>query len=794
MSGSTRRLLGATALSSMILHDQVFCEALAGQDDVPEFGAVGDRNLIESFEGDLHDFARMVIQALRDKVKPKDGEEFWTRAFFKNFLVVERQDAKLWRYTYSVGADDKITFGKGEEVKEAFVTVGDQMTEAEAENPFLEATDKKAAKWRIRVIRAGMSGNNTFYPDAMLREGAPMFEGARVFVKSDQEHLSGQGKDVRNLVGGLSNVAFVEGATANTGEIHATLSLIEPEGRVGSLIAGAWDNGLTNLFGFSINARGQGTTKQRGGKPFREAVSFTKVLSVDLIVEPGAAGGVIDLIEAQSEEDVIMDRAQLIALLKGMKLYEAKHDAMSDDELSTAFAEAVQGAVQPSTTQATQPATTDVNLQEAVAAAVAEATNLIEARSNARTLINGSSLPQMAKDRLVNRFSTEVNFTEAQVKDAIKDEAAYLGGAGGGHVTGLGNQSRITAGESRFEKTQDMLEAFFDPAHKDHRHARSFRECYVQITGDTRVTGDLRQCDDSLMREALGSDSFSNVLGDGIRRRMLADYNVMTVLDAWRQLVSVTNVNDFRTQERTRMGGYGDLPIVNEKDPYLALASPTDEKATYGVKKRGGTETLTLELIKNDDVGAIRRIPTQLSRSAKRTISKFVFGFYMDNPVIYDGVNLFHADHNNLGTTALGTASFAAGRLAMMHQTQMDSGEKLSIGPKFMLVPDTLEETAADMFRRNTENDKTFIQSLTPIIVPVWCFEDANDWCLQADPSDIPFIEIGYLDGQEEPEIFVQDNPNVGSMFSNDQITYKIRHIYGGNVTDYRGGYKAVVA
>jgi hypothetical protein len=31
-------------------------------------------------------------------------------------------------------------------------------------------------------------------------------------------------------------------------------------------------------------------------------------------------------------------------------------------------------------------------------------------------------------------------------------------------------------------------------------------------------------------------------------------------------------------------------------------------------------------------------------------------------------------------------------------------------------------------------------------------------------------------------------------MFSNDQLTYKIRHIYGGNVLDYRGMHKAVVA
>ena len=54
-------------------------------------------------------------------------------------------------------------------------------------------------------------------------------------------------------------------------------------------------------------------------------------------------------------------------------------------------------------------------------------------------------------------------------------------------------------------------------------------------------------------------------------------------------------------------------------------------------------------------------------------------------------------------------------------------------------------------------------------------------------------IEIGFLDGNEEPELFVQDNPTSGSVFTNDQITYKIRHIYGGAVIDYRAFQGSVV-
>ena len=274
----------------------------------------------------------------------------------------------------------------------------------------------------------------------------------------------------------------------------------------------------------------------------------------------------------------------------------------------------------------------------------------------------------------------------------------------------------------------------------------------------------------------------------------LAEYRAAVDFDGWRQLVNVVPVNDFRMQHRTRWGGYGDLPAVAEGADYLPLTSPTDEEATYGVTKRGGTEDVTLEMITNDDVGAIRRIPTKLSRAAKRTLAKFVFDFLRANPAVYDGKALFHADHNNLFTLALEKDALAAHRLAMLKQTELSSNDRIGITPTRLIVPVDLQEKAVDLFKLATNNEKTFIQSLTMNIIPVWYWTDANDWCTAADPADIPGIEMGFLNGKEEPELFVQDSPTVGSMFTADKLTYKLRHIYGGAVTDFRAFTKAVVA
>ena len=71
---------------------------------------------------------------------------------------------------------------------------------------------------------------------------------------------------------------------------------------------------------------------------------------------------------------------------------------------------------------------------------------------------------------------------------------------------------------------------------------------------------------------------------------------------------------------------------------------------------------------------------------------------------------------------------------------------------------------------------------------------DATDYILIADPNEVEIIEIAHLNGREEPEMFVADNPAVGQFFVADKIQYKIRDEYEVEAVDYRGVYKQVVA
>jgi hypothetical protein len=70
---------------------------------------------------------------------------------------------------------------------------------------------------------------------------------------------------------------------------------------------------------------------------------------------------------------------------------------------------------------------------------------------------------------------------------------------------------------------------------------------------------------------------------------------------------------------------------------------------------------------------------------------------------------------------------------------------------------------------------------------------DANDWYLMLPPGVIDIVEMGYLNGREDPELFVADMPQSEQVFVADKIRHKIRHEYAGALIDKNGGYKASV-
>jgi hypothetical protein len=742
------------------------------------------------------DVRRLVSQAFRDLFK---GQNRYAEiyGFFPDHVVVNL-DSRFYAYGYSITEGNQVILGQPMEVVKTYTPVNvTNITEA-LDDPSPESTliinpdsgtqilresldAQKGLKWRVLVVNAGLSGNKNNYPGKVLREAAPLFNGVRVFCKSDDEHLQGKGKDFKNLIGSLSNTQFIEAAGTEPGHLEADLILLE-SGGVHTKMLECWNKGMKDLFGFSIDAYALTKKVKTGNTHMVEAQKFTSVKSLDLIIEPGAGGTLLNLLEAKGANPMLLQqmieaiRKHRPAMLNGVD--ESNEDAILAVHSNMLEAMATPAPVAKPVVEKGTEGVTQTQLTEALATQ--------RAHTHAATVLGSSKLPEPAKAQLRKQFDGETHLTEAKVDTALADMQTLVGA-----VSKSGHIKMDNVMHGNVDDGKQLLEAFFDP--KD-RAVNSIREVYLGCTGDTGFTGELRNCSKTRLAEALNSGSFTAALGEAMHKQLLDLYGTATIYDAWRELVNVVPVNDFRNQERVHIGGYGDLPAVAESGAYAALTSPTDGKEKYAIAKKGGTESVTLEMITNDDVGAILRMPGKLNDAAKRTLSKFVFNMFVTNPTMNDGNAWFHAAHNNLGTAALSAAAYTAGRLAMMRQLEPGSNAELGIMPKILMVPADLEEAAYNLFNRNTNLDKTFAQSLNPNILPVWCWTDANDWVMAGDKNSHPIIELGFFQGREEPELFIQDNPNQGSMFTNDKVTYKIRHIYGGAPMSFMGVRKNVVA
>lgn len=813
---------------------------------------VAIRRLTEADEQSLNDRMDAVTCAAREKFTGLSGQYVWCPAVFDTYVIVAKGD-DLWRVSYLIDANGKVEFADDQvevRLKKSYEPAKEMAGLAEGEffgpmpddqpQPVKEGEGAAAAKpltgkkWGVVIIQEGMSKNRNRYQRKALQAAAALYEGAKVYT--DHKDRGTYGRSINDQAGFLKGVSGAllgvressgqDGSKA-TGLFALVGTLVVTKAAIRQEMLDAWDEGAENFFGLSHDAMCESVvaTDAADGRAFYDVQKIESVSSVDLVSNAAAGGRVLRLVASDTipvslEKDALMLKKMLEAIMgSGNAELKAKLEALgatpNEDQVMAIYA---QINVKPTTEAVTQP-----SAAQPVAGVrhVTEAEWLEQRRDGVQLFlenaVSGTALPDPVKDSLRAKFSKAI--TEAVSADnlptrqAITAEVAsqveLFGRLAEANIVlpSAAGASRVQSVESRREKVERQLEAFFGVKREgtgaDVRFTldpkpglMSFRQVYVDITGDRNVTGRVQEC--TRLTESLGSATFDQALADVINRRMVAEY-AQAGQAAWRGTIAeVVPATDFRTQHRVRLGGYGNLPTVGQGSPYAALTSPTDEEATYSVAKRGGTEALTIEMIANDDVGAVRRIPQKLARAAFQTLYEFVFDFLATNAAVYDSTALIASGHANLVTSAMTTSNLAALRLKIKNQADMSNSKRVGLKAKYLFVPNDLEELAFYL----TQSDRAvpdssitstaaaaapnFVrgQGIAPIVVDYWT--DADNYFLTASVDQAPMIEIAFLGGREEPELFVQDAPNQGSLFANDLITYKIRHIYGGGVLDYR--------
>lgn len=292
---------------------------------------------------------------------------------------------------------------------------------------------------------------------------------------------------------------------------------------------------------------------------------------------------------------------------------------------------------------------------------------------------------------------------------------------------------------------------------------------------------------------AASTSDFTSVFKDVSNKALQRAYQEAP--QTWRPLVNTTTVSDFKTQYGIALSDGPGLDLVAELGEYK-VGKLNDKQESYAVKKYGKMLSMSWEMIVNDDIRAFVRVPAILGAAAQRKESDIVWALITANASMTDGYAIFHANHANLEATTkttVSSAALAAGRLAMRKQKGFGPDTPyLDLMPAFLLVP-LEQELSAEVILRSPGSLDTQVNAgvvnpwngrLTPIAEPRLSANSTTAWYLAASPSQIDTIEVAYLEGNQAP--YITENEE----FKSDAITYKVRHVFGAGVMDYRGLFK----
>ena len=664
-----------------------------------------------------------------------------------------------------------------------------------------QALDAQGHAVRVTIIRGGQSKNGFTYCESALQTIAHLLEGAHAYADHAKSESDQQTRSVRDIVGFYHDARYVPPCTeAPLGRVDATLHILEGADWLWSIIQEACTLGRPELIGLSIDIFGQWQVNE--ASKAKEVTSIAALNSCDVVTRPSAGGAFRRILHSVQPTS----SAGAAYVTSPLATQQGDIPPMSDTNSQMNETSSVQ--IQD---EGHDPAT-QVSDNEQQFNALLQQLQLERAQLTLERRLLESVLPEPVKTTIRARYQGRI-FEQSELEADLKAQQEMLAALAATGIIRGNNYEKPAIGQmiTEAEKIQAAFDRMFDLEIDTTRLGtirpfNSIREAYARVTGDPTIAGfsdrstlgSIRVSENAPIARITEADtttaSFSYLLGTSMNKRLLKDYQAWPA--EWMRFSTIVPIRDFKQQSRVRLGAFGSLPIVAEDSAYTAI-SLTDSAATYVPQKRGNLVTVSREVIVNDDLQAIKQIPTKLAVAAAYTLAEFVYGFLSNNPTIYDSNALFTtgAPHSNLGAAALSSAAMQSGVTAMREQTNY-AGKRLGLRPRYLVVPAELEWTSmvitksAGVPGSNNNDINPMLGYVTPIVSPQ--LSSSTQWFLVADSREVDTIEIGFVGGQVNPALFIQDSPLFGLNFTQDAVSFKVRHEYGGAVVDYRGLYRGI--
>lgn len=284
-----------------------------------------------------------------------------------------------------------------------------------------------------------------------------------------------------------------------------------------------------------------------------------------------------------------------------------------------------------------------------------------------------------------------------------------------------------------------------------------------------------------LARAAMATGDFTHIIADTADRSLVRGYDaeVRTFAPVFRR----TTVRNFQTIERIRLSDFPALTAVAEGAAYLESAF-SENRETYTVAKYGRKAGYTWEMMVNEDLDALGRLPAMMGASAARLENDTVWGVLTANGNMADASPIFTGSNESNAT--LDAAGLAAARQYLREQTA-ENGQKLNLQAAFLVVGPELESDAENLLAVLPELSATSrgvivspsLRSQLQLVVEPRI--TGPNWYVMTAPTTIDTLEYAYLQGYERPTLTREVD------FDIDQVSLKIRHVIGAGAIDRRG-------
>ena len=286
------------------------------------------------------------------------------------------------------------------------------------------------------------------------------------------------------------------------------------------------------------------------------------------------------------------------------------------------------------------------------------------------------------------------------------------------------------------------------------------------------------------------TSDFPVLLENALNKTLQTAYELAS--DSWRQFCAVGTLTDFREHKRYRLGQFGKLEKVIEGGEYKYVQIPDGESEKIKGDTYGNLINLSRQTIINDDLGAFLSLASQYGAAAGLTIEETVYALLLENgglgPIMSDGLPLFDAAHRNIATTtALSVAGLDVDRVKMAQQKDPNNKRFLNIRPYALVLPVGLGGAARVLNQSQFDNDSSgnyakpnVVAGLFSEIVDTPYLAGTRRYVF-ANPSQVPALEVAFLDGNQSPFLEMQE------AFNQDGKSWKIRLDFGAAAIDWRG-------